>query len=322
MGTASKAMNNKGQLKAGTRQRVLQAAEELNFTPNALICSLQRGQTHTIGVFAWPVQIGAVNDITLPLLKGVADGVAGSGRDLLLYSDKPNQFPALTPATFLDGRVDGLILGPTTVKPEAVAMLANAGLPLVVLYNGDVPDSTGSVTIDNAAGVAAAVDHLVELGHRRIVFCGAMMTPDAAERYASYVSSLERHGLPYDSALSVIPDDWISDFEEVCRMLIALPKPPTAIIAGDDASAFPLIEALKLCGKSVPEDISVVGFDDCPAAANSPGLTTVRQPAQEVGQLAGQLISRLLEGAPASECRVTLPVELIIRASTAPPPAG
>ncbi|WP_354673120.1 substrate-binding domain-containing protein [Capsulimonas corticalis] len=102
-------------------------------------------------------------------------------------------------------------------------------------------------------------------------------------------------------------------------MLIALPEPPTAIVAGDAASAFQAIEGLGNLGKRVPEDMSVVGFDDCPAAANFPGLTTVRQPAEEVGQLAGQFVSRLLEGAPASECRVTLPVELIIRASTASP---
>ncbi len=182
----------------------------------------------------------------------------------------------------------------------------------------DVPDTLGSVTIDNAAGMAAVVDHLVGLGHRRIAFCAPLFTPDYQDRYEAVCHSRSRHGLAHEPESDVFlasagkPDVALS-----CEALIALPSPPTAIIAGDDFLAFRYIECLAERDLRVPDDISVVGFDDCPAAGAEFGLTTVRQPAEAVGRTAGFLVDRLIGGAGMGECRVKLPVELVIRRTTA-----
>ena len=318
VGTASKACNNKGKMTEQTRQRVLQVAAEMHFAPNALVRSLQCGRTHTVGVFTWSVQVDTVHDIATSLLKGISDAVADTGRDMLIYSHSaPNQ-PLVNAARFLDGRVDGLILGPSNLSSADLEALASAGLSVVVLYNKDAPAALGSVTIDNAAGMAAVVDHLVGLGHRRIAFCAPPLTPDYQDRCEAVRHSRSRHNLPHGPELDVFlatagkPDVALS-----CEALLALPDPPTAIIAGDDSLAFRYIECLTERGLRVPDDVSVVGFDDCPAAGAEFGLTTVRQPAEEVGRTAGFLVDRLIDGAETQECRINLPVELVIRRTTA-----
>lgn len=316
--TASKALNDKAQVAPETRRRVREAADALHFMPNALVRSLQQGRTHTVGVCTWAIKSDSVQDITQSLLAGVAAGVASTGLDLLLYSLEPAVRRALTAASFRDGRVDGAILGPTVLSTSSLMGLAETGLPTVVIYRRDVPDSIGSVCIDNAAGVNAAVKHLVALGHRRIAFCGPQTTPDMRERFAAYRQGMKQYQLPWDTQLAVLSDDWHIDPSAACDLLLALPDPPTALLAGDDYIAFGCWKALAARGINVPYDMSILGFDDCTAAAAA-GLTTVRQPAEKVGRLAGQFIGNLIGGAPAAKCQSQLPVELIVRTSTAPP---
>lgn len=321
VGTASKACNNKGKMTEQTRQRVLQVAAEMHFSPNALVRSLQSGRTHTVGIFTWSVQVDTVHDIAMSLLKGISDSIAEAGRDMLIYSHSVPGKPLVNAAKFLDGRVDGLILGPANLSPFDLEALASAGLSTVVLYRRDVPAGLGSVSVDNAAGIAAVMAHLVALGHRRIAFCAPRFTPDYQERFEAVCRNRSRHGLEHDPHLDVsLSDTGRSEAALACEALIALPFPPTAIVAGDDALAFHFIECLTERGLRVPADISVVGFDDCPAAGSGLGLTTVRQPAEEVGRTAGLLVGRLIGGTASEECRVNLPVELVVRGTTASPP--
>ncbi len=318
VGTASKACNNKGKMTEQTRQRILQVAAEMHFSPNALVRSLQSGRTHTVGIFTWSVQVDTMHDIAMSLLKGISDSIAAAGRDMLIYSHSAPEKPVVNAAKFLDGRADGLILGPTNLSSFDLEALAGAGLPTVVLYRRETPAGLGAVTIDNAAGIAAVLDHLVGLGHRRIAFCAPRFTPDYMERYEAICQSRDRHGLERDPQLDVfLSDGSRAEVGLACDALAALSHPPTAIVAGDDSLAFHFIACLTARGLRVPKDISVAGFDDCPAAGTEAGLTTVRQPAEEVGRAAGMLIDRLIGGAAAEKCRVNLPVELVIRRTTA-----
>ena len=316
--TASKALSNKDQVAAVTKQRVLDAAAELHFAPNALIRSLQRGQTRTVGVLAWPMQTNTTMDITMSLLKGVADGVAATSRDLLLYSQTPASKTAVPVSTFLDGRVDGVVLGPGVLSESNLRALASSGLPAVVMYRGDVPEQMGSVTVDNEHGIESAVAHLVALGHRRIACCIPCASTDLIERLSGYKTGLAIQGIAFDADLVVSPSEWLFDVASAADALFHLSEPPTALIAGDDHIAFRWIEHLKARGLSIPGDISIIGFDDSAAAGMGSGLTTVRQPAQEVGCLAGVFVDRLIAGIPAEECRAELPVELIVRGTTGP----
>jgi LacI family transcriptional regulator len=139
-------------------------------------------------------------------------------------------------------------------------------------------------------------------------------------RALAYADAVARYALDADPALNVLGDrDFVPLREAVERVLDASPL-PTAIFASMDDRALSWMDALRERGLRVPEDISVVGFDDAPAAAVA-GLTTIRQPCEELGRLAARMLHDLLHGRPAAECRAELPVELIVRTSTAPPRA-
>lgn len=319
VGTASNVFNGKGRFAPSTRDRVLQVATDLSFAPNALIRSLQSGKTHTIGVFTWAVTSDPARDVTMLLLKGLSDSIAESGYDTLLYSHLPHHGEA--PASrFLDRRIDGLILGPGGVSPAGLAALAQSHVPVVALYETSIPDGVGSVNIDNLNGVIAAVDHLVELGHRRIAFHAPTFTHDFRERAAGYRMGLERHEIQFDPSLRLTPGaEYCAEAGATCDYLLGIPEPPTAVIAADDRTARAFLEELRNRGVSVPREMSVVGFDDAPAAAIPPGLTTIRQPAEDVGRTAAKLLRSIMAGAPAETCRTVLPVELVVRGTTAAP---
>lgn len=321
VGTVSKVFNNKGKLADTTRTRVLKAAEELNFAPNALIRSLQRGRTYSIGVFTWEVRVDPSRDITMNLLNGLTEGIAAIGCDTLLYSRLPTVpgTAANVPATmFLDGRIDGLVVTAENLDKNAREVLASAGLPTVILYGTNVPDGLAAVDIDNQGGTKEAVHHLVALGHRRIAFHAPFYTSNYQDRYKGYVTGLEKHGITPDPALTIYQPSGSPAVPEAAYRLFSLADPPTAIIAGDDSLAFEWMRVLAERGLRVPEDVSLIGFDDAARSLAPPGLTTIRQPAHDVGVTAITFLNRLLAGEPGESCRTVLPVTFIPRGTTAP----
>jgi LacI family transcriptional regulator len=318
VGTVSNVFNGTGRFSDHTRSRVLQVAHELHYTPNALIRSLQRGKTHSIGVFTWMPNMQTC-DIAMLLFNGIVTGIAARRYDTLFYSSYPNPHGDVPAISFMDGRVDGLILGPWGLEQGGLEILAASRLPVVALYQQPVPEALGAVNIDNMSGIMAAVGHLVALGHCRIAYCAPNIATDFEERRKGYECGLEDHGITPDPALCQFYDDYHMPPAEICDTLFALPDPPTAIIAGDDFTAFRLWEELERRGIQVPEDVSLVGFNDVPAASVPPGLTTVRQPVEQVGRMAADMLFRLMEGAPATDCRIVLPVELVVRGTTGPP---
>lgn len=324
--TVSKAFNNRVDLSAETRARVLAAAADLHFVPNALIRSLRRGSTKTIGVYTgWGVHVDTSHDITGALAKGIADGMSASGYDALHYSNMAGRTPATIAATFLDGRIDGVIASAMDVDVKGLQALVNFGLPPLVLYQRDLPDGVGYVAVDNSHGIHTAMDYLFDLGHRRIAFYAPFHTYDYHERRESYREAYTKRGMEPDPELCVFPGPIIgselfqSSVDSACGRLLALSDPPTAVIAADDDLAFLWIEALERRGADVPGKVSVVGFDDVEAAMRAPGLTTVRQPAGLVGRMAVEFVAKMIAGTPGSDARAVLPVEFIVRGTTAPP---
>lgn len=319
VGTASKVFNSKGKLTEDTRQRVLQAATDLHFVPNALIRSLQRGRTYSIGVFTWEMRVDLSRDITMHLLKGITDGIEAAGCDTLLYSHLTDRKREKLVATaFLDGRIDGLVLASNHASAAVYDVLALAELPTVVLYCKDLPEGLGSVDVDNAGGVREAVAYLIGLGHRRIAFFAPWSNSNFRERRDSCRAALEQHGIPPDPALCLFGENQVLRPEGVFSALFGQADPPTALIAGDDAVALEWLRLFAGRGVRVPEDVSVVGFDDVPAAVASE-LTTIQQPAYEVGKTAIRFVERLIAGESAAECRAVLPVMFVQRGTTGPP---
>ncbi|MGW6022850.1 LacI family DNA-binding transcriptional regulator [Streptomyces sp. NPDC055214] len=215
---------------------------------------------------------------------------------------------------------DGVILVTSVLEPMLHDELRRLGVPLVVI------DPAGSPALDaptvgatNWAGGMAATEHLLSLGHRRIGFiAGPPRLLCSRARLDGYRAALESAGVPVDDALIVPGDFYHASGFAGAGELLGLAEPPTALFAASDQMALGAIEALRRRGLRVPEDLSVVGFDDLPEVSwSAPPLTTVRQPLSDMGKLAARTVLRLALGEEPASPRIELATELVVRASTA-----
>jgi len=315
--TVSKAFNNRADISEPVRQKIMAIAAELHYVPNALIRSLRDGRTNTIGLYTWETLADPFLSVLPQLSRGFTAGIKELGCDTLNYSHLPTRTPDRMAATILDGRVDGVIINSGDIDYANLTALAEAGFPTVVLYTRDVPDGIGYIAIDNVTGIEAAVDRLVELGHTRIAFYASMLTPDFIERAAAYRNSLDRHGIPLVPELCITADNVRPSPAEACDLLLALDAPPTAVVVGNDADAYRMMERFRARGIDVPEDISMVGFDGIALEYAIP-LSSVRQPLFQVAKTAALMVGEMLKGATAEKCRPILPVEFVASGSIGP----
>jgi len=257
------------------------------------------------------------------ILRGVEEwGTAHSTAVVVSAVRHGNARPSSWTSALASHDTDGVILVTSELTGSQLEQLRDADIPLVVVdpVNPPPPDLP-SVGATNWAGGLAATDHLIGLGHRRV---GAIAGPGdhlcSRARTDGYRSALERAGIRFDPALVRY-----GDFEHEGGFtrggeLLDLSEPPTAIFAGSDQQAFGLYEAARQRGLRVPQDLSVVGFDDLPITRwVSPPLTTVRQPLAEMGRTAAQMLGDLIAGLALRTSRVELSTELIVRESTAAP---
>jgi LacI family transcriptional regulator len=230
--------------------------------------------------------------------------------------------PASWTSTITSHDTDGVILVTSELTEIQLGQLRGAGIPLVVIDPANAPPAgLPSVGATNWAGGMAATEHLLRLGHRRI---GAVSGPAdylcSRARVDGYRSALDRAGIRFDPAL-VREGDFHHEGGFACgAALLDLPEPPTAIFAGSDQQAFGVYEAARQRQLRIPQELSVVGFDDLRVTRwASPPLTTVRQPLAEMGRTAAQMLGELIEGAALRTNRIELSTELITRESTAAP---
>jgi LacI family transcriptional regulator len=297
-----------------TRQRVLQAARELNYYPTAAARSLASGKTKRIGLVLGEGQKRLSADAFLPaFLQGITASVHRRGYLLVLQMAEDVPSHEAYARLIREQQVDGLILsGPRSDDP-LLPELAEDEFPLILhgrLGNCIMP----CVDVDNEAGAFQAVQHLIGLGHRRIGFVSnaPLSYSGAQERFGGYKQALAEHSLPLEEELvrtaAFMPEAGQAAMEE----LLALPERPTAVFAASDVVAIGVMSAIQSGGLEIPEDIAVVGFDDIFLAAHTrPPLTTVRVPAYGLGWTAAELLISLIEGEDASS--VTLETELVIR---------
>ncbi|WP_028447140.1 LacI family DNA-binding transcriptional regulator [Chitinimonas koreensis] len=318
--TASRALNGTGAVAEKTLAKVQTAAAELGYSPNLTARVLKGGRSNVLGLTVSYLQSPFVAEV----VNAVSETVERLGLDLIIYNTTSRLG---TPARvnigrLLGGLCDGLLLVLPGAVDGAIKQFEQGRLP-VVLFNYWFDDtSLPTVRGDNYHGARAAIRHLVELGHRRIAFIGgSSFSGQSQQRQLGYSHALADAGLPVDPGLQID-----GDFTQVCgfqavRQLLALAEPPSAIFAANDQMAFGAMDALKARGLRIPEDISVIGFDDIPAAsAVYPQLTTVRQPLQEMTDAAIRLLQARIEGQPMESQRLEFPSTLVIRASTGPAP--
>jgi LacI family transcriptional regulator len=223
-------------------------------------------------------------------------------------------------AKLIQGLVDGLLIVLPSNLEASLEDLDGRNFPYVLLDHAGTGISSNTVKAKNWEGSFEATAYLIGLGHQHIGFVQGMMTVDSAqERLAGYKAALAEKGLAVDPAL-IQPGDfaWQSGYDAAINLL-ALSEPPTAVIASSDVCAFGVMEALRTQGLRVPEDVSVVGFDDIPEATTvRPSLTTMRQDLRQMGRISTRMLVECIDNPDHVTEHIDLPMELIVRESTAP----
>ncbi len=301
-----------------TRQRVLEAAQQLGYYPDASARRLVRGKTHTIALVWHRGPDRLYRDAFLP---GLLQGLTGAARQYgyhVLFRPIEADEPDDAYVELARGRhTDGLILSGPRSDDDALIHLYQDQFPLVL--HGQLPETDiPSVDVDNVQGAGAAVEHLLRLGHRRIgMITNAPLAYTASQqRLEGYRRALEGWGLPYDDTLVRYGNFDEESGLRAMESLLALDPPPTAVFVASDMVAIGALRALREHNLRVPEGIALVGFDNIAAARFiTPALTTVHVPAFGLGWAAAELLIRLIEGDRPAETQVRLETELIVRES-------
>jgi LacI family transcriptional regulator len=316
--TVSRVINNSPYVSDSTRSQVLQAIAELDYHPNANAVGLSRNRSDIVGV--------VVESVTSPFFTQIVDGVARGlreqGRFLLLATTTGATQIDIMSSLQRSRRIDGMIVVlPLESSLEQAYILSQGRMPVILidmLYDID----TNCISVNNFQGAYSAAEYLIKLGHRRIgMICGRSDIPVGQTRLDGYQAALRYYGIAYEPSL-VMPGNFTDAAGYAgANRLLDLPVPPTAIFASNDEMAFGAMHAIRQRGLRVPDDVSIVGFDDIPEARHSyPPLTTVRQPLREMGELAGTYICRLIEDPTQPRLQMTMTTRLIVRESTASPP--
>lgn len=318
--TAARVLNRDPHLRVrpATRQRVLNAAEALDYRPNRVASGLRTRRTGTIALVLPDPQNLAWGET----LRGVERAAAEREYVVVVADAHGPTLDARQLTHFvLEGRMDGLLVAFATVVDELVAQIASRGLPLVPI-NSRSAIVDGSVTMDDAQASALAIDHLVELGHRRVGFLAGRADTDVGRRReVGYREAMARHGLVVAPAW-VIPGDYTErQAAASAAEVLALDARPSAVLTVNLQSALGLRAAARARGLRIPEDLSIVTIDDHPILEHTdPPLTAVRLPMAEMGMLGARMLIDAVAGAPITHVRTSQPPLLVVRRSTAPPP--
>lgn len=319
MATASKVLNDRADVSDATRARVQRLLEHYNYVVpgRPVVSRLAEGRRLIDLVFT---------ALDSPYSVEILRGVTSSPIDVVVSSmaersDSRPWFSGLASA----GR-SGAIIVASELTALDQRVLAHAQVPYVLIDPAaKLPEpKIATVGATNWAGGLSAARHLLGLGHRRIAVIGgpiAMLCSRA--RIDGYCAALASAGVEVDPALMRQGNFQHIGGYRAARELFELPEPPTAIFAGSDEQAFGVAEAARVTGRRIPEDLSVVGFDDLPISRwVSPPLTTVRQPLVEMGRTAAEMLLTMIDGREPHGRQVELATELVVRSSTAPPPPG
>lgn len=327
--TVSMVLNGVGRrIPPATQRLVHEKAREVGYSPNLLARSLRSKRTRSIGVLVF--------DITDPycslMIRGI-DSTLGNAGYLMVLADLQNNPLRVGQCIqmFMERRVEGLIAiaNPISLSSHISMMSHDFKVPAVVIGGEMTGDHSGSVVVDNQSGTQVAVEYLYELGHREFaVIRGPRSISDSLPRWNGIVKSCREKGIRIDPSNVVQIQGLNSSYEQgyqLTKKLLTGSRKFTALLAFDDLTAFAAITALSHAGRRIPEDCSVVGFDDVPIASfYNPPLTTICQHLEKQGVLGAQLMQRLLsplqEALQESLHEVVEP-HLVIRQSTAPPPA-
>jgi DNA-binding LacI/PurR family transcriptional regulator len=315
--TVSRVLNQREDVAPETRKRVEAVIKVRGYAPSRAARALGSGQSGQIDLVV-PI---LDSDYILEVIRGIEETLSNTSNRLVLSSTHDNmQLEQKWVARIVDSSTDGaLLLLPRGGSPY-LEYLREQAIPFVVIDDrSELPSSIPSVAATNWSGGRAATEYLISLGHQRIaILCGPMTHISAAARLAGYRSACEHAGLTIDSELIRPGDFQFQSGYEQTRELLKIAEPPTAIFACSDMQATGVYRSLYDHGLSIPQDISVVGFDDIPFAKfMCPALTTIHQPIFEMGRFATTMLLRLIGGEALDSTRIELSTSVIVRESAA-----
>lgn len=319
--TVSRVVNNQSEVSPNTREKVQQVIIELDYQPNTTARSLVNGRTNTIGVvIPYDTKYVFSHPFFAEVIRGIAEVLSENCYDLLLNLAH-NQEPYYR--LYSQRKVDGLILMSIPTGDPGIKGLDESGAPCVCTCRlSDAGESYISfVDADFEGGVGLAMDHLISLGHRRIaLLTGAENLVSVKLRKQGYLKALKENDIPLIEGYVLAGDFTSESGYDLVSQIMRHPSPPSALVCGDDMMAFGAIKAVTELGYSVPEDISIIGFDDIRLAQfSNPQLTTIRQDKYQKGRVAAETLLTLIrnnDNGPLKQ--IIIDTSLIIRASTAP----
>lgn len=319
--TVSRALHNNPLISPEVRQRIHELADEMGYTPNAVAQSLKGTRTNTVGLVVTSIS----DPFVARVMRGVEDVAQAANISLFLsaaYNDPEREMEVIE--TFHRRRVDGVISASAQICGDYLARLVQINMPSVLINQQAESDSERfhSVDADDYSGACQAVEHLLALGHRKIGYIGVSNRQQSnRRRLAGYRSTLAAAGIACDPAwVQIVPppaDFNASDVVDGQAHLTALlPRGITAVFCYNDMIAVGALLACRALGIAVPEQLSVVGYDDVEIAGYvTPPLTTIHQPKLRLGELAMKMLLDILDGRPVESQR--LPTSLVVRGSTA-----
>lgn len=317
VGTVSRVINGNPAVSEATRQKVLDAIETLDFTPNMVARRLSLGKTQTIGIIV-PY---FTNPSVVERLRGVVSVIAASDYDMVLFDVET---VVRREAYLLDvprrRQVDGLLIISLELTNQEVERLERSNLP-TVLVDARHPD-LNQVIVDNVEGGYIATKHLIDLGHRRIAYISDFLNDPfnspVRDRFTGYMMALEEADIPFRTDYHRQALHGRDEGRKMTHDLLDLPEPPTAIFAYSDTQAIGVLEAARERALNVPADLSVIGYDDIEAAEYL-NITTIRQFLYDSGVRGSKLLLESMTRQFSKPKCLSLPIKLIRRRTTASP---
>jgi DNA-binding LacI/PurR family transcriptional regulator len=316
--TVSRTLNQSGPVKAATARKVWRVVTQLNYYPNSHARTLVSGRSRLIGLI--------VSDITNPffpeLVREFEERASQKQYDLLLTStDYLTTRMTACLRRMIERKVDGVAMMTSEMDLGLIKELSKRNVPIVFMDVGQMGPRMSHVSIDYGHGIREAVDHVVELGHRQVAFIsGPLELHSARTRRQAFVEGMHQHGLTANRRMLREGTHTAEGGEKAMAELLRLSKAPTAVVCSNDWTAIGALHAIYAAGLRVPDDISLVGFDDIPLVSYmTPALTTVRMSAREVGSTAFQALLSLIAEQHLEGDVYQIPTRLVVRESTAKP---
>lgn len=313
--TVSKVINQRYGVSTATTGRVHDVIAELGYESSLVARSLRNHVTNVIGILVLDIE-----PFSAELLKGAARAIKGTGFELVVYSAGGMTSELVGWERRSLSRLSGtLIDGAVLVTPTVVGR--GFGAPVVAVDPHTGGSGVPTIDSDNLRGAQTATEHLIGLGHRRIGFLAGRPDLESARlRELGYRQALREAGIPFDPDLLRVGAYEESASEQPARELLTMADRPTAVFAANDTSATTTMDVALTLGLVVPDDLSVIGFDNIPESVRTqPALTTIDQPIQLMGERAIELLVELMRAEVPASTHVTLPTSLVVRQSCGPP---